>query len=569
MLRWMRAGTLAALSAALVVGTGLVPAVAAGHKQAAAGATVTMALASGNSINDWFPVESSIDESSPNLATNGLMYTDLVQISPKDTADYANSLAQSVTVNKSDTVFTIHLHPNLKWSNGTPVTSADVVWTYDLMAASCAKSAPWAFAQCGSDGIPYQITSFTAQGPHAVVINLNKGANPIWFIQNSLNAIVPAPKAVWDKYSNWNQELKWISKLSDQPTAPQYAVVDGAFKFQSMVPNQYWAFVPNENYSGHKATISRFIWEYFASDAAEFAALRKGTLDVGYLPNSLYGARGQLNGQYKIAPQYNFGFTYIQPNFSPKAQSVGATFNDLAVRQALQYGVDEQTMIKIANGVGVTDYGPIPSVPKNPFYDPKIGVPYPFNPAKGKQILLKDGYKMVNGVMTKKGVPLAFTLVYVSGNQTFTSWATLLKEDWAKEGIDLTLETQPFTNIISLESQQAAIVHKWAMVWWGGWGYFSYPTGDEVLGTGAIAWDGYNDAKMNALIAATEEPGTPAQIAQRLDTYQVYAAQQVPIVYLPSTPTFWEVTPLLKGFMSTMAANGTYFPNLWTVSSQG
>jgi peptide/nickel transport system substrate-binding protein len=565
MIRWAQGAAVAILSGALVMGTSLSAAGAVTHRAASGGATVAMALPAGASINDWFPVESSLDESGTNLQANAIMYTGLVEITPTDTADYADSLAQSVTASKADTVFTIHLHPGLKWSDGTPVTSADVVFTYDLMAASCTKTAPWSFAQCGSDAIPYQIESFKADGPDTVVVTLNKGANPVWFIQNALDAIVPVPKAVWDKYANWNQELKWVGTLSDEPSAPEYKVVDGAFKFQSLLSGQYYAFVPNPEYGFHKATVSRFVWEYFASDEAEFVALRKGTLDVGYLPNSLYSARGQLGSQYGLDPWYDFGFTYLQPNFSPKAAGVGGVFQSLAVRQALQYGVDEKTMIKIVDGQGIVDYGPIPSLPKNPFYDPRLGVPYPYNPAKGKEVLLKAGYKMVKGVMTKGGTPLAFTLVFVSGNTTFTSWATLLKEDWAKEGIDVTLEEQPFTNIISLESQQPAIVHKWAMVWWGGWGYFSYPTGDEVLGTGATAWDGYDDAKMNALIAATEAPGTAVQTNARLDAYQVYAADQVPIVYLPSTPTFWEVSKSLKGFMATMAANGTYYPNDWTV----
>lgn len=557
------AATLSAVGLTLAASVAVTP--AAVPAQAATGQAIVMALPVGNSINDWFPVESSADEASPNLQTNALMYAYLVQIGPKDTPDYTASLARSISTNKADTVFTIHLNPKFRWSNGTPVTSADVVWTYDLMAASCAKSSPWAFAQCGSSGIPYQISGFKAQGPYTVVVTLNKGAAPEWFIQNALSLLQPVPKAVWDKYTNWNQELKWVASLSNAPSAPQYQVVDGAFKFQSLVPNEYWTFVPNTHFSGHKATVSKFVWQYFASQSAEFAALRKGTVNVGYLPTSLYTARGQLNGQFTMTPVYGFGFTYLQPNFSAKAAQIGPAFQDLQVRIALQEGVDQKTMIQLADGVGLTDYGPIPSIPSNPFFDQKLGVPYPYNPAAGRARLLKDGYKMVGGVMTRKGVPLSFTLVYDSGNPTFTAWATLLKQDWAKEGINVTLETQPFTNIISLESQAPAIVHKWAMVWWGGWGYFSYPSGDQVLGTGAIAWDGYNDPKMNALIASTELPGTAAQIKSRLDAYQVYAVQQAPVVYLPSTPTFWEVAPNVQNVISTMSANGTYFPNLWTV----
>jgi len=554
------AATLAGLTAALAV-----PAAAQSPMQAAN--TIVMAMPASAVLDDYFPVQNATNESSNNLQANALMYEPVVLIGPKDTPVYGRSLAQSIVPSQHDQVFTIHLNPKWHWSNGTPVTSADVVYTYDLMAAACKAGAPWSYAQCNSGGIPNWIKSFAAKGADTVVVTLDAPHNAEAFIQNGLSLILPVPKAVWDKYPNMNQELKWIEKLSAEPTAPQYKMIDGPFFFGQAVPNEYYTFLPNARYNGHKPTIAKLVMQYFASDEAEFAALHKGSVNVGYLPNSLYGARAQLNGQFVLTPVYGFGFTYLQPNYNPKAANVGPLFSDVAVRIALQEGIDQKTMLKIADGQGVLDYNPVPPQPANPFFDPKAGHPVTFNPAAGRALLLKDGFKPnAQGVMTKDGRSLAFTLIYTSGNQTYTDWVTLAKEDWAKEGIDVTVEAQPFDTVLADLSETPALGPKWSMLFWGGWGYWSYPSGDAVLGTGSVQWDDYNSAVMNRYINATLAPGTPAQEKAAMNAYEAYSVNNVPVIYLPELPSFWEVAPYVHNVISTMSANGFYYPEYWSIS---
>lgn len=560
----LRATVLTAALTSIALGAHALPAAAQSSLQQSN--TIVMAMPAASVLNDYFPVESSANESSNNLQANALMYKPLILIGAKDTPVYSRSLAQSVAVNRAGTVYTVHLNPKWHWSNGTPVTAADVVWTYDLMAAACTKSAPWSYAQCQSGGIPNWIQSFTAQGTHTVVVRLDGPHNTAAFIQNGLTQIAPVPKAVWDKYGNWNRELSWVHGLSSTPTASQYKVVDGPFFFGQAVSNEYYTFFPNRAYDGHKATVAKLVMQTFASNEAEFAALRKGTLNVGYLPNALYLAKNQLTGLYNLSPVYGFGFTYLQPNYNPKAANVGPLFSDVNVRIALQRGVDQATMLKIANSQGVPDYNPVPPLPKNPFFDPKAGKPVTFDPAAGKALLLKDGFKLRNGVMTKGGRRLAFTLIYLSGNQTYTAWVTLLKQDWAAEGIDVTLESQPFDTVLADLSESPALGPKWSMLFWGGWGYQSYPAGDAVLGTGSVQWDDYNSAVMNRYINATLAAGTPAQEQAAMNAYEAYSVNNVPVIYLPELPSFWEVSPYVHNVISSISADGLYYPEFWTIA---
>src|SRR5215467_9252100 len=81
---------------------------------------------------------STIDSLNPFVAFNGDAYTTfeyiypyLVQFNLKQqfTADFARSWEH----NPDGTVWTFHTQPNAKWSDGKPLTAADVAWNYNTI----------------------------------------------------------------------------------------------------------------------------------------------------------------------------------------------------------------------------------------------------------------------------------------------------------------------------------------------------------------------------------------------------------------------------------------------------
>jgi peptide/nickel transport system substrate-binding protein len=70
-------------------------------------------------------------------------------------------------------------------------------------------------------------------------------------------------------------------------------VVDGPYKIQGGTPSQTWVIVPNKAFPGHKA-LDRIVFLYEGSNAAEFASLKVGTVQMGYLDTSEWGARNEL-----------------------------------------------------------------------------------------------------------------------------------------------------------------------------------------------------------------------------------------------------------------------------------
>lgn len=565
------------VGATVLAGAGSVSAHTA--KTTSSGGTVVVALAPDSPPNWFVPVFSSSAYIEINAQIQFLMYRPLIYLNKQSQVDYSRSLARKVAVNASGTTYTITLNPKYRWSNGHPVTAQDVVFTWDLIRDATQPNAPWTYGAAGSGGVPQDWKSVTAHGSNTVVVTLDKAVNPTWFIHNGLSQISPIPKASWDKYpSNPTQELRFIQSVANSPTNPVYHVVDGPFQFKSWQANNYWELVPNPHFGGHKASINKLIFQYETSSANEFVGLRDGTVSVGYLPPSMYQARHSLpNDQLSLT--YLFGMNYMLPNLNSKAPGgTGQAFSNLYVRQALEMGIDQKGIINgLYHGAGVPTDGPIPSKPPTIYRDSALNTaPYPFNPAAGKRLLENHGWREVKGVMTKKGQALSFTLLYAAGSTTETHMMELIKNDWAQEGIQVTLQQMPINELFATTSQSDPT--KWQMGYWGaGWTYQLdyYPTGGNLFATGAGEnLGGYNNSTLDQLIQATYRAGTPSQIQTRMDAYQEFMAKHLPVLWVPWFPmgyarvTGYDVhAKNVHGTMRTFnPVTDFLYANYWTVT---
>jgi peptide/nickel transport system substrate-binding protein len=522
--------------------------------------------------NWWFAYTSLSTCSTSNFGI-GLLYHPLLYIAGNDTIDYSRSIASGITVSNNDTTFTIHLKPSWHWSNGTPITSADVVYAWQILDDTSQPNAVWQNCGVGVGGLPKKWASVTAEGPYTVVVKTTVPVNPTWFEINGLAQLSPIPKAVWDRYSNPKQELTWIESVANKPFNPVFDVTDGPYKLTKFVNDEYWVFQANPNYSGHKPQIKKIIFDYETADSGVYLGLRKGLFAQANLPPEYAPLRNQLKNYVIKTAGYSFGINYLQLNMSNAAPGgIGPIFRQLYVREALQMGIDQPLIVsKIYNGYAHVEYGPIPPEPSNAFYDPSAVKVWAYNPAEGLKILENHGWKLVNGVLEKNGQPLSFKLIYMSGSVTDTNLVELLKADWAKEGIQVTLESMPFNQVIALQPNQ------YQAEWWGaGWYYGPdfYPTGGELYKTGgAFTPPGFSDPHLDQLINATYGPGTPAQEQQRMDAYQAAVSRALPVLWLPEyigvgTPSaFQAIAPWLHGVVkywnAIEGASSSY--QYWTI----
>jgi peptide/nickel transport system substrate-binding protein len=564
--------TAAAMLATTALGTTF--ASAGSHHRAAAtpqyGGTIVYALPTQTNIPWYFPIRNDANASLYTAQLSGLLYQPLIYVNDTLAIDYSQSIASKITYNKAGTVFNVFMNPKWHWSDGQPITSADAQFSWNVLMATeqSTAPAPWPSSSLGSGGLPNDFKSFKVDGPYEFTITLNTPVNQVWFEYKGIGSCPILPKHVWDKYpNNITQEITYLGQNATDPSFD--SVVSGPFKLQSAIQNQAWTLVPNPAYDGHKAYVSRLILQYEGSDTSEFAGLKTGTIQVGYLPAAEYNARLELPDKMWVA--YPFSYRFAWGNLNKGAENgVNTIFDQLYVRQAMMEGVNIAAINHlIDHGYGAPEFGPIPTLPKTQFLDPRLTKPiYPYDPAKGKALLEAHGWSEQNGVMTKGGQKMSFTLMYPSGNLATTLEMELLQSNWAKEGIQVTLNPVPFATLVGNLSDPS----KWEMVSGIGIIYGSYPSGESIFYElhGLDADLGYNDPIENKLIQATTSPqANNAATMRAFYNYEYYTAQQVPAIWLPNNAAWDEVAPNVHGFNAYTDnwVTGGLLPQYWWVSS--
>ena len=531
------------------------------------GGTVVYSLGP-QDINWYFPIRPSEYNTGVDSTAASAMYKSLFEVASNGKIDFAHSIASSITWNANGTVYTIDINPKWHWSDGSPVTASDVLFTWDIIKAASAStaSAPWPYAGAGSGGVPNDIKSLKVVSPTEFTITLTKPVNQQWFEYDGLSKFIPLPAQVWNKYpKSPTQELNYITQNGTKLSF--YKVVDGPFKIVSAVDKQAWTFVPNTSYDGHKPYISKLVLAYDTSGTAEANALRSGAAQIGTIPASDYNIRSQFTND-RFFTTNNYGYCRLFLNFGNP--QVGSILNQLPVRQAMAMGIDQQGMIqKIYEGQAVIGSGPVPLDPPT-FLAPQLEKPpYAFNPAAGKALLEKNGWTEKNGVMTNaKGQQLNFTMQYLSGSSSVLAAMQLIQSDWAQEGIKVALQPDLFATMVGMHVKSDAA--KWQIqggICWN-WGA-SVPTGENLFKTGgAYNFYQFSNPSLDKLIDATISPQpTPSAQQAAMYAYDIAVAKDLPQIWMPKEFGLNMVAKNVHGVVSTVNNfTGAIYPQYWWVS---
>lgn len=528
------------------------------------GGTVVDALGPVTGIDWYLPLMAVAYNSTTNATAQALEYKGLYVTGSNGLPDYQRSIASDITWNHSGTLFTVKMNPKWQWSNGTPVTAKDVQFDWQMIQAASAKSAPapWPWTGAGPDSLPTLVKKFTVINAHEFQVTTIHPVNQLWF-EGMLGDFTPFPRSAWDKYPNNSaQELAYLTQNGNNPSF--FTVTDGPFKLKSAVAEQSWTYVPNPHYSGHKPYLSRLIFQYETSDTSEVSGLQTGAVQVGYLPASEYAVRNQLTlDRFVALPSGAIARTLL--NF--KNPKVGAIFKQLVVRQAMQMGIDQPTIIRaIDDGLGVMDAGPVIST--SPWLDPALKTPvYPFNPAAGMKLLEKNGWHPVNGVMTNaRGQQLAFSLTYPTGSSSILAMVQLLKQDWAKEDIKVSLSGLPFPTMLQDHRQPTKWEVQSGLELTGGIGY---SVDESVFATHApLNFIGYSNTTLDKIMADALLPQPSVQASRSaMYAYQEFIAHHLPNLWMPVGDSFREIAKNVHGVLSSVPVKGSFaiYPQYWWV----
>ncbi|MGL6340889.1 MAG: ABC transporter substrate-binding protein, partial [Waterburya sp.] len=372
------------------------------------------------------------------------------------------TLAESWDISDDNLEIVYTLRPNLKWSDGQPLTAEDVVFTYNQLYLN--PSIPTGMQdvlKIGESGAFPQVTKinerqvkFTVPEPFAPFLGVT-GAS-----------IFPAhvlKETVEQKDKSGN--LKFLSTWSVD-TPPEKLVASGAYKLKSYATAQRIVFEENPYYWKKTAVnkdipyIKRVIWEIVESTDTFLTQFRSGSLNSVEVKPEYFSLLKQEEekGNFKIyngGPDYTtsyltFNLNTGKQNGKPVVNPIKSRwFNNLNFRQAVAYALNRQRMVKnIYRGLGQPQQSFI-SV-QSPFYKPDLKG-YDYNPEKAKQLLQEAGFKYnpQGQLFDAQGNRVKFTLNTNTGNQIREAIGNQVEEDLEAIGIDVNFKTINFTVLTS------------------------------------------------------------------------------------------------------------------------
>jgi peptide/nickel transport system substrate-binding protein len=512
-----------------------------------AGGTASYALPIGEDFSWMFPIENQANYEDWNSNIEGGMWRPLYFAGgPGQTGiNYQLSIANPPVYSNGDRTVTVTMKQGYTWSDGTPVTTADVQFFFELLSAGKNKDGAYIPGE-----MPDDVSSVSIDSPYQFTLNLNQAYNPTWVTNNQLTWIYPLPEQAWDKTcptcqvgnnaatssgakSVFNFLYGQSEKLSTYSSNPLWKVVDGPWVIKSFDPTTYTAqFSANSHYTGAgKPQLSGYSVYSFQSDTAEVDALRSGAIDFGFLPfTDLTLATYFHQHGFTTAPWPVFYNETVELGFTSKTW--GPLVKQLYIRQALQHLINESLYLqKTLHGFGLPDYGPAPVYPNSQYVSPQTtSDPYPYSVSAAKQLLASHGWTQGSGGVDvcsrpgtasnecgagiPKGKQLSFLFMYSTGTPSFLAQVEAFATAARSAGVGINLDGQTETTMFSIGGVcPSSPPCNWGLLAYSGfmWDYGQYeilPVGGNQFGQGNYWAGGYNSSQAQQLItAAHTQPG--------------------------------------------------------------
>ena len=370
---------------------------------------------------------------------NGKIYETLIERN-NETLELDPLLAESWEISEDKLTYTFKIREGIKWHDGTPFTSEDVVFSYNtIMNPKVDSPQLRAYYQEIRDvkAIDDLTVEFTYAKPYFLALEFC-GGMPI------------VPKHIFDK-----------GDFNTNP-AGRDPIGTGPYKFVRWTTGRDIVIDKNPDYWGEKPKIDKIVFKIITDSTVSFQILKREELDVSGLTPIQW--ERQTN-----SPSFNENYdklSYFTPNYSYIGwNSKRPYFADKQVRTALTHLVNRELILdKILYNLGAIVTNPF--YINSPEYDKSID-PYPYDPQKAEELLKEadwidhDG----DGIRDKDGVKFAFEFLIPGGSETGEKIATILKEELDNMGIQMDIrktEWAVFTTRLN-ERNFDAVTLAWSM----------------------------------------------------------------------------------------------------------
>lgn len=358
------------------------------------------------------------------------LFDGLVSVSPS--GEIQPRLAEKWE-NKDNTVWTFHLRPGITWSDGTPITAEDIVWSWqrlvDPKTVSPYASYPGSMRIVNGTDIAEGKKAPESLGVKAIndatlEVTLTQ-PNAAFLAMLAHPSLVPIDKVLVGRFGE-----KW--------TKPEHFVSSGAYTLSQWVVNERIVAVRNPHYWDNAHTvINKVTYLPISSEAADVNRYKAGEIDIVYtVPiNQFAQLKKTLGSELDVSPQlatYYYQFNTTRP-----------PFNDARVRRALNLALDKDIIAGKVLGQGQR---PAWLISQPDIGGVKLQTPdyasWPMDKriAEAKKLLAEAGFNDSH--------PLSFNLLY-NTSESHQRIAIAASSMWKKNlGVEAKLQNQEWKTML-------------------------------------------------------------------------------------------------------------------------
>lgn len=310
-----------------------------------------------------------------------------------------------------------HLRRNLRWSDGTPLTAADVVFTTRIIIS---KDTP---------------VASTGGWDHIAGVSSTRAGD----IRFRLNApYAPAVVTFFSSYGAYSilpeHLLRGVADLRTATAFNQLPIGAGPFRYVSFRHGDRIVMEANPFYFRGRPKLDRIEYRFLPDENTHTTQARTGEIDLALRlqPDQLQQLANAPALSFVKTTSVNSGYIGFNTAKSP--------FDDRRVRQALRYAIDRRRLLEVVyHGYGSVGDDPVTSL--DPFFGGGVTTTG-YDPVKAAALLAAAGWKISpDGIRRRNGKPLTVDFVDQTGNTIGATIVEIVRVEWQKLGVTVDSRT--------------------------------------------------------------------------------------------------------------------------------
>jgi peptide/nickel transport system substrate-binding protein len=361
-------------------------------------------------------------------------------------------LAESYPEITSDNLtYTFTMREGVRWHDGEPFTAEDVLFSIKVTMLPFVDSASLRsyFGDLADVRVDGREIEFSMSRPYWM------NAEVLGFTLVILPKHVFDPEGVLDNYSYTDvvssearndDRLRMFGEQFNRHPSNRSPIGTGPWKFERWESGSEIVLTRNEDYWGEEAYLDRLVYRIITDSTAALTALKAGETDMFPRMTPIQWAQqtddANFNAQFTKTNYRVPSFTYVGWN------AERPFFSDYRVRKAMTMLIPRQRIIDTIR-FGLADIAVSPFNPSSPDFNPNIQA-WAYDPAEAVRLLEEVGWidSDGNGIRDKDGVEFSFEMQSSSGSQFAQQFASILRDEFQRVGIDMDTRLLEFTTLV-------------------------------------------------------------------------------------------------------------------------